>query len=711
MLLYVESSAFAIHSFVLQCSPSDTLARLRARLLHILYEMGRDDHQFRLRFKGQYLRDAYTLEDYHISEHSVLKMAPMARRQESFVDVRGRKRTDMGSGHNEDIKMALIQEVAQLKWRESMVADFNGSLSLNRLFILFSALAAGWWFLSPTKPHQLGSFLPYGLIIYACGTGLIAFYSFMKSPSYTHKAGFVGPSSLWPIRFMVIYGILTMINWAAAVGVTVWACMSILDLSRDPLEDYESYSLRRFWSYFLTIFWALHAVYLFVMWTMVWSLVHSFYFEIGDLLEHHLIITRDVEKVIEIAKNGRVKEKRNAAFELATLTTTGDDGKFRIVAEGGLEALISLGLSTDESTQEYATEAIAEMLTVPAIQDQFVELGGAATLTTLLHSSNERVMQEAATALSYIVSDTEENRQAVVADRGLEDIAHAARTGTDTVKRYMAGVFLDLAFSADIRGQMASMNTPTAALVDLCTSHDPEILRLALQTLELIALESSDVIFYQEDLLDHLLDLPKQSMDSSVYLLAGKIMLYYAENQEACEKLLNNDKLKDTLIQFAKTQDAVLQKVVAKLILCMFDDRKLAQKAKDLNLKDILAYIRSHAGDRDAWNMADEGISLFENADPTSAKYKGATGMSPSASGSVSSLLKLRDIAEGTKQPDDVKMPFGSAGVLPGYGDGDGSEVPLHDRPGTSAMGSSVSVRSKSTEGAGSAGAHKDVQL
>ena len=33
-----------------------------------------------------------------------------------------------------------------------------------------------------------------------------------------------------------------------------------------------------------------------------------------------------------------------------------------------LEALISLGLSRDEATQEYATEAIAEMLTVPAIQ-------------------------------------------------------------------------------------------------------------------------------------------------------------------------------------------------------------------------------------------------------------------------------------------------------------------------------------------------------
>ena len=79
------------------------------------------------------------------------------------------------------------------------------------------------------------------------------------------------------------------------------------------------------------------------------------------------------------------------------------------------------------------------------------------------------MVQEAATALSYIVSDTEENRQAVVADRGLDDIAHAAKTGTESVKRYMAGVFLDLAFSADVRAQMASMNTPSKCIdYELC---------------------------------------------------------------------------------------------------------------------------------------------------------------------------------------------------------------------------------------------------
>ena len=37
-----------------------------------------------------------------------------------------------------------------------------------------------------------------------------------------------------------------------------------------------------------------------------------------------------------------------------------------------LEVLISLGLSTDEATQEYSTEAMAELLTVPAIQVRII---------------------------------------------------------------------------------------------------------------------------------------------------------------------------------------------------------------------------------------------------------------------------------------------------------------------------------------------------
>ena len=60
----------------------ETIARVRAHLLHILYELGHEDHQFRLRFKGQYLRDAYTIEDYAIVENAIIKMVPLSRREE-----------------------------------------------------------------------------------------------------------------------------------------------------------------------------------------------------------------------------------------------------------------------------------------------------------------------------------------------------------------------------------------------------------------------------------------------------------------------------------------------------------------------------------------------------------------------------------------------------------------------------------------------------
>jgi hypothetical protein len=58
-------------------------------------------------------------------------------------------------------------------------------------------------------------------------------------------------------------------------------------------------------------------------------------------------------------------------------------------------------------------------------QDNFVEMGGVKTLTALLRSENSRVMQEAASALYTIVSESDEhneqknaNQNAVVSDHG-----------------------------------------------------------------------------------------------------------------------------------------------------------------------------------------------------------------------------------------------------------------------------------------------------
>lgn len=73
---------FKFRTFVTLVDPTDKIARVRAHLLHSLHEIGREDHQFRLRFKGQYLRDAFYLEDYDIGENAVIKMVPMSKRND-----------------------------------------------------------------------------------------------------------------------------------------------------------------------------------------------------------------------------------------------------------------------------------------------------------------------------------------------------------------------------------------------------------------------------------------------------------------------------------------------------------------------------------------------------------------------------------------------------------------------------------------------------
>ena len=70
------------------------------------------------------------------------------------------------------------------------------------------------------------------------------------------------------------------------------------------------------------------------------------------------------------------------------------------------------------------------------------------------------------------------------------------------------------------------------ALIILGQSKDPDTQRFALQTLELLAIESSDMICAQSELLDLLLEIPAMTVDTKVYILAGKILLYYAENLE-----------------------------------------------------------------------------------------------------------------------------------------------------------------------------------
>ncbi|CAC5381300.1 unnamed protein product [Mytilus coruscus] len=578
MIIYVENKAFPFRTFVTLVEPTDKIARVRAHLLHSLHEIGREDHQFRLRFKGQYLRDAFYLEDYDIGENAVVKMVPMSKRNDSVYDLKSLTSSttlnlDLGPGQTEDVKSALYRELKGFCFREKLISDFSGLMYM----------------------HFLASCLTL-LTTYRIG-------------------GYVGNYTHWKYVFCVVYAVGAL----ATLGVSLYfSSVQWMSIVNHGCKDWVFVDACSHKHVFTAIFFSFNSLLLLGAAIIVAILFFNFRLQIGDYIEKFLVQERDIEDVMKAARNGKLKEKRTAAYELAAMAASGDDNKFRIVAEDGLEVLLSLALSSDDSTQEHAVEAIEELLIIPSIQDNFVEMGGVKTLTALLRSENSKVMQEAASALYTIVSESDEhnehkssNQSAVVADHGIDDLAYASHQGTIYCQRTVASIFLELAFNRDIRAQLASRNIPAQAMTHLCRSNDPETQRYALQTLELLAIESSDMICAQEELLDILLELPLKTMDEKLYLIAGKILLYYAENKATCKQLVENPSLKESLTIFARTQNAVLQKVVAKVIFCTTEHKRIKSKAKQVRLDKVLGYIRDNAADREAWDMADQGLQAM----------------------------------------------------------------------------------------------------
>ncbi|GFO00497.1 vacuolar protein 8 [Plakobranchus ocellatus] len=598
MIIYVQNRAFPLKTFVTSAKPRDKVARVRAQLLHILYELGKDDHLFRLRFKGQILRDAFTLEDYAISDNAVLTMVPVGKSQEMLMEIRSVSSSDLSldiHGQPADVKNALEAEVKTFDRREAMVVNFKALLNVHLLFVFLSMLTVHWY-------SVFWLFLCWVLGIWFV-------------PTYSRIGGFVGNTSHLKIQFCI--GVLVLS--VTCLAVTLYFCISgWIFVATGGCSNWVEEGRCSHNKIFTAAFFTVHALALILTIVMGVFMLRNFRIDVGDLIERFLVQERNIEQVMAMARNGKIKEKRAAAYDLAAMAASSEDNKFRIVAEGGLDVLTTMMLSRDELTQEHSVEALAELLTIPTIQDTFVESGGVRTLSAVLHSHVPRVMQEAAFALYTIVADSEENKYSVVDDHGLDDLVHAAHEGTILCQRAVASIFLELIFNAEIRAQIASRNTPAQALVHLCKTNDPETLRFALQSLEVLAIESADLICSQEELLLLLLDLPFRTMDEKLFLLAGKILLYFAENRETCEQLLSYPQARDTLDIFAKTHDAILQKVTVKIIFCCLEYPDLKAKAKFVGLDEVLEYIREHAADKDTWDMAEQSLQLYKSQEDLS---------------------------------------------------------------------------------------------
>ncbi|XP_071109171.1 uncharacterized protein [Haliotis cracherodii] len=592
MLLYVEDKAFPHKTFVVVVKGEEKVARVRAQLLHILYNIGKETHQFRLRHKGQFLRDAHTLDQYDIVDNSIIKMIPMSKKPEASFDTisitSSTVNLEFSPGQPPNVKKALYSEIKHLDWRERILNDFKTLLFLHLLAVVLSVFTVHWY-----AVFWVGALLV-----------LAAWYS----PSYTRIGGFVGNYTYYRNIFCCCAGIVFLTFTAIALYLAAAQWITVIGHGCADWTFVDECSPQKVYT---AVFFSVQALLLLVSGILAWVLLGNFKTEMGDRIEKNLIQERDIDQVILAAKDGKLNEKRQASSELAIMAAANDDNKFRIVAEGGLDILMSLSLQHDDSTQEHALEAIRELLTIPSIQDTFVNMGNVSKLTALLHSQCPRVMQAAASTIFTIVNESEENKSVIIADHGLEDLAHAARNGTIACQQSVASIFNELAINSDIRAQLTAGNIPAQALTELCRSNDSDTLRDALQALELMAIESAETICAQEDLLQLLLQLPFRTMDERNYLLVAKILIYYAENKETCQQLLDQDNVRDSLEQFARTRDPLLQRVVARIITCMTETQQLKCRAKEVKMNKVLEYIRDHTADRDLWDEADQALQMM----------------------------------------------------------------------------------------------------
>ncbi|XP_062505978.1 uncharacterized protein LOC134182574 [Corticium candelabrum] len=622
MLFYVTSRIFPGKTFVVVCDENDTIAHAKAHMLHILYELGRSDLQFRFRFKGEYLKDALTLKDYGVSDNCVVEFAPLAKPSAAISEMR---RTSIYNRRHigGDVITALEAEVKIFKKRETLLANLRVVL----------------WVLG---------------VATVCAAGTVYWYSFtwqsifflfgiLKIPSFSRLGGFVGRTGLFQRRFAAIFSVMMLLNLLASVILAfVSSYIEIVDCYIEPGQlnttafdegAFGGEEIGVFYGckhqlWYSAIYFALHALVVFMAVVYSVKLWYNFKFEIGTYIEPRLIESKNIHKLLTDAASSRSKSQRNAAFELNNLAATSQDNKFKIVSEGGVQTLISLSLSTDEATQEYAVEALAELLTIPAIQDQFVEEGGLPKLMALLHAFNSDVVNEAAVAISYIAADNEAQREAIASHHGLEDLCHAVRSGDVDIMCSVAGTFLDLSMTAASRSAMVGTPTVAAALVQLSRCQHHETQRLALQTIELLALENSNYILTDRSLLASLLSIPKNSNDTKLWLLAAKIMMYFVENSEGCRGLVHADGMVEAFVEFGSSSDEMLQVVMSKIVLSMIEAKEHRSTLVNIGFHDVLTTLRTCVSDEGAWRNVEQAIVLFGSSiDVGMSRYHSARSL------------------------------------------------------------------------------------
>lgn len=618
MLLYIKNKAFPDQTFVEIVSPIDSVARVRALILHRLYEIGHSHHQFRLKYKKTFLRDSYTLEEYQILNNAVIDVIPLDNIKEWKKNMMLHQPSKDVSQINNCVQEKLLLEVECLDKREWYLTLYKVVLMMQAIFVVLAFFTNYWYF----------SFVYFFILLTS-----LYFY-----PSFSRIGGWVGESSYRRfdyIRAMVFLFMSGLIISSVLFGLSI----SKLKSSNYPTTTCEENSASCFidaqtdvqiancknkqqrcyeTSVFTGVYFGLVMLLMGFTGGFSFLLLRNFKFSAGDYIEKLLTKSRDLKSLLSLAKNGSLFEQRSSTFEIATMAASGDEHKLEIVNEKGLPVLISVALSKDETTQEYATEAIAECLTIPSIQDEFVEYGGANSLTALLRAKNSRTVHQAITALNYVVSDSDKNKMSVVDHESLQDILFACKRTDGKDRETLASILLELSYYEKTRSVLASSSISMECAYELLynsidSAQFKKTVEHVLQTMELLAIESPSVLLTQENLPTQLLEVALKIQDSNVWILAAKLLVCLSQNIEGREKLVSSKAFVDCLYNYAQTNDLNLLRSLAKMSLNVTTSFRLREKLINDGMLDLLNLLQSTTNDKEVWNLVEKAIKCLQS--------------------------------------------------------------------------------------------------
>lgn len=290
------------------------------------------------------------------------------------------------------------------------------------------------------------------------------------------------------------------------------------------------------WHWYSTIVWLGWAFYLFVATTSAALLRVNFMHQPGDLLERAFQQHLDVSVCIKLARDGLRRDKRGAAIELGALAATGDDARQQIVDGGGVGTIVSLALSDDAATSEYAIESMAEMVSSPFCRDEFIRAGALRVLLTIAQTATPATGTAIVGALHYLIAD-ESSRLRLAEEQAVSDLARfGLRTDFHAhTRRQLAHIYTELADCIPLRTRMAENVGTIKALAALSRGTAKGTHLLCLNALRMLA--EADLSLLQKSAAIEMLLAP--CSDSETAEAATKLLLRCTETELGAQSLLH----------------------------------------------------------------------------------------------------------------------------------------------------------------------------